>query len=143
MDPLISRFIGVIELLLRVRARSRGELKRRLPAGASVGDLYVLDVILAADLIAMGDLARRLGITPATATAAANRLVRNGWVVRVPDQDDRRVIRLAVTPHGRRMHEGYEVHREQLATSVLSRLSRDEATTLVNLLERIAVDRHA
>jgi DNA-binding MarR family transcriptional regulator len=52
-----------------------------------------------------GELARRLGVTPATCTASIDQLVERGYVVRRPSESDRRQIVLAVTPKGHRTLE--------------------------------------
>lgn len=141
MEPLADRFVTALHTLGREWIRARRELANGLPAGASYGDLQVLRAIVGADLITMGELAARMKVTPATATAAVNRVVLNGWAVRVPDERDRRMIRLRVTNHGRRIHEYYQEFRSQFATRLLSRLSPDEAERLVELLERLTASR--
>lgn len=51
----------------------------------------------------MGDIARKLGVTPAVVTGMVDRLEKAGLVERVmPDGGDRRRICLAVTDAGRR-----------------------------------------
>lgn len=49
-----------------------------------------------------GDLARRLGVTPATCTWVTDQLVGLGFVDRRPSREDRRQILLSVTPKGKR-----------------------------------------
>ncbi len=51
------------------------------------------------------DLARRLGVTPATCTTLVDQLVELGYVARRTDEQDRRQIDLVVTPKGHRMLE--------------------------------------
>jgi len=52
-----------------------------------------------------GELARRLGVTPATCTSTVDQLVERGYVVRRPSERDRRQVVLAVTPKGHRTLE--------------------------------------
>lgn len=52
-----------------------------------------------------GELARRLGITPAACTALVDQLVDAGYVLRRPSQRDRRQVVLEVTPKGQRKIE--------------------------------------
>lgn len=49
------------------------------------------------------DLARRLGVRPATVTLHLNRLMRLGLVERLPDASDRRVRHVVLTDQGRRV----------------------------------------
>jgi DNA-binding MarR family transcriptional regulator len=72
------------------------------PAG-----LGVLRVLLAGDGLKSSDVAARGLSSPGTLTSVVNTLVREGYVERRRDADDRRVVRLFVTERGRRACEDY------------------------------------
>jgi len=72
------------------------------PAG-----LGVLRVLLAGDGLKSSDVAARGWSSPGTLTAVVNTLVREGYVERRRDADDRRVVRLYVTAKGRRTCADY------------------------------------
>ena len=72
------------------------------PAG-----LGVLRVLLAGDGLKSSDVAARGWSSPGTLTSVVNTLVREGYVERRPDPEDRRVVRLYVTDEGRRICEDY------------------------------------
>ncbi|MNT86221.1 putative HTH-type transcriptional regulator YusO [compost metagenome] len=48
----------------------------------------------------MSDLTGRLGVTRGALTGLVDRLEESGLVARCPDQQDRRVVHLALTPQG-------------------------------------------
>ena len=72
------------------------------PAG-----LGVLRVLLAGDGLKSGDVAARGWSSPGTLTSVVNTLVREGYVERRRDPEDRRVVRLYVTEKGRQICEDY------------------------------------
>ena len=72
------------------------------PAG-----LGVLRVLLAGDGLKSSDVAARGWSSPGTLTSVVNTLVREGYVERRSDADDRRVVRLFVTDKGRQICEDY------------------------------------
>ena len=72
------------------------------PAG-----LGVLRVLLAGDGLKSGDVAARGWSSPGTVTSVVNTLVREGYVERRQDPEDRRVVRLYVTDEGRRICADY------------------------------------
>jgi DNA-binding MarR family transcriptional regulator len=72
------------------------------PAG-----LGVLRVLLAGDGLKSSDVAARGWSSPGTLTSVVNTLVREGYVERRPDPEDRRVVRLYVTDKGRQICEDY------------------------------------
>jgi DNA-binding MarR family transcriptional regulator len=55
-------------------------------------DLDCLDVIDAHGPLGPTELARRLGVHPATVTGILDRLERGGWIVRERDPSDRRAV---------------------------------------------------
>jgi DNA-binding MarR family transcriptional regulator len=76
-----------------------GELQQLNDAvGAKVelrsGDIEVLDVIARYGPMSPGEVAVSMGIHPATLTGVVDRLETGGWLVRTPNPDDRRRIRL-------------------------------------------------
>jgi DNA-binding MarR family transcriptional regulator len=72
------------------------------PAG-----LGVLRVLLAGDGLKSSDVAARGWSSPGTLTSIVNTLVREGYVERRSDADDRRIVRLFVTEEGRRVCADY------------------------------------
>lgn len=77
-----------------------------------------------------GELARRLGITPATCTWSIDQLVEGGFVVRRPSETDRRQIVLAVTPKGRRTLEAiWRRFDESLQEALAATSPKDIAVT--------------
>jgi DNA-binding MarR family transcriptional regulator len=92
-----SRVMGAFYASTLVRAGLRIS-----PAG-----LGVLRVLLAGDGLKSSDVAARGWSSPGTLTSVVNTLVREGYVERRQDQEDRRVVRLYVTDEGRRICVDY------------------------------------
>lgn len=70
----------------------------------------------------MGKVSERLQVHAASATNAANRLERDGLVVRLPHPDDRRSVLVAITDAGRAV---VDAATELLNERVFTRLSID------------------
>ncbi|WP_051471251.1 MarR family winged helix-turn-helix transcriptional regulator [Patulibacter minatonensis] len=51
--------------------------------------------------VSIGELGRSAGLNPASTSATVDRLEADGLATRVRDTDDRRVVRVALTPEGR------------------------------------------
>lgn len=68
-------------------------------SGLNPRDLGILDVLHAEGPVTPKWLTERTGIHPATLTAALARLQRNGHVVREPDPEDGRSVRIAIADH--------------------------------------------
>jgi DNA-binding MarR family transcriptional regulator len=100
-----------LHALLLVASRVMGAFYADTVAKAglriSPAGLGVLRVLLAGDGLKSSDVAARGWSTPGTLTSVVDTLVREGYVERRRDPDDRRVVRLFVTEKGRRTCEDY------------------------------------
>jgi DNA-binding MarR family transcriptional regulator len=67
----------------------------------SVAGLGVLRVLMGADGLKASEVADRAWSSPGTLTAVVNTLVRDGFVQRRADAEDRRVVRLYISDQGR------------------------------------------
>jgi DNA-binding MarR family transcriptional regulator len=100
-----------LQALLLAASRVMGAFYADTVAQAGVrispAGLGVLRVLLAGDGLKSGDVAARGWSTPGTLTSVVDTLVREGYVERRRDAEDRRVVRLFVTGKGRRVCEDY------------------------------------
>lgn len=88
------------------------------------------------------DLAEHMGVTLSTMSLAVSRLVRDGYVAREQDRDDRRQIKLRLTPDGVRMKEAQTVLDESTVVRMLGRMSEDERTRALEGLRLLAAAAH-
>lgn len=80
--------------------------------GLTPTSMGVLEILRRHDKLSHRDLAARLGLTPGTLTAVVDALEAAGHVRRERDRDDRRIVRLAITPAG---HERVRTASAQVA----------------------------
>ena len=86
----------------------------------------------------MSELAASAGVAPPTATRMLDALVREGVVARTPCEDDRRVVRVALTEGGR---DAVATAGRQVAerrARVRDQLSPEEQAQAAALLRRLA-----
>jgi DNA-binding MarR family transcriptional regulator len=69
--------------------------------GISAGDLRCLNAIENAGGLTAGELSREVGVTSGAVTGAIDRLERAGFARRVAEPEDRRRVRIEVTPEFR------------------------------------------
>jgi DNA-binding MarR family transcriptional regulator len=86
----------------------------------------------------MAELAQSQHIGLSSATALADRLLRQGLAQRTSDPNDRRVVRVVPTDAARQLVERFCVARLHTATRTLGALDDDEVATLLALLTKIA-----
>ncbi|BBZ63527.1 MarR family winged helix-turn-helix transcriptional regulator [Mycolicibacterium monacense] len=83
------------------------------------------------------DAARAVGITQATASTLVDALVREGLVVRAPDENDRRAVRLTTTAEGREQARAWRELYTEAAHEMFAGFSDDEKKLLTELLNKL------
>jgi DNA-binding MarR family transcriptional regulator len=86
-----------------------------------------------------GDLARRLGVSPATVSELVDTLVRRGLIERSVDADDRRQQPLRLTPAGERATEAAQGRAIAALVAIIGDQSNAEARALTHALDRLRV----
>jgi len=101
----------------------------------SLSQLRVVKAVFEAKMLAMASIAAELGITPASATNAVDRLVKDGWLIRVTDDNDRRkvVIRIAEDKVG--LLETLIKEEHERLSVFLSVLTTEQQEGLISILE--------
>ena len=126
-------------VLERIEAASIAIAVRSIPlmleplraARLSIQQLKVLSTAVTVEGGAtVARLAEMFGVTMASMSNLADRLVSAGMAVRVADPDDLRVRRLQPTDMGRAVVRQVMGSRPELGSDVLSRLTDDELTAL-------------
>ncbi|MCL4545541.1 MAG: MarR family transcriptional regulator [Chloroflexi bacterium] len=86
----------------------------------------------------VGALAERLGVKLPTVSVTTDRLVRLGYVRRLTDEDDRRVVISQITTEGSRVVERLREERRARIDQIVSRLTPQELLALSESLEPVA-----
>jgi DNA-binding MarR family transcriptional regulator len=87
--------------------------------------------------ITMGDMSRILGIPFSTATRTVDWLVDNGYVRRLADPEDRRVVRVAQTDAGEELYQAMNSLLLERAEMFLHNFSLEERKELGRLLGKL------
>jgi MarR family 2-MHQ and catechol resistance regulon transcriptional repressor len=85
----------------------------------------------------MTELGKNLLVTKANMTGMIDRLERDGFVNRHPDQHDRRVTNVTLTDKGIEFMKDIEEPRNQFTEEMLSDFTQEERELLYEYLERV------
>lgn len=133
----LQAFITSFEAFVRAakRARSRVAAEDEL-SPAQYG--LLLPLLEAQRAPGLRELAGAAGVAPPTATRMLDGLERRGVVTRVRCTEDRRAVRLSLTPDGERLVR--ERHASIMATrqQIFERLDDDERRAAAQVLSRLA-----
>lgn len=130
--------VAEIEVVLRrmssiLRKRGRDILRN---SNVTPPQLNALQ-FLRHDSLTMGELGAKMYLACSTATDLIDRMERNGLILRERDQDDRRVVRLKVTPFGHDVIEKMIDARKLYLAGVLEKVPPEDRQSLIRNLEQI------
>ena len=114
------------------------ELDRRLSQhGASLWNWVLLKEAAHAEGASQRELAQHMGIEPPTLVRQLDKLAEDGLVERRPDPDDRRVVRVVVTPAGLERLQELHVVVHELDAELRGILTKRDVEVLSRALPRI------
>ncbi|QPH52275.1 MarR family winged helix-turn-helix transcriptional regulator [Pontivivens ytuae] len=129
---------GVSALLKRVAHLNRVEGERILgECGFRGGQEYVMGALWEKDGQRPGDIAGRLGLSPAAVTKHVHNLANAGYLRTEADKEDRRASRIFLTQKGVSVRDRVGRQIRTLEADLLSPLSAEEVVTLKGLLSAI------
>jgi len=134
-----DEFSTAWETFFRATRRARGRAIGPLEGSSlTLAQYQLLEALQTAERLPVSELAATAGVAPPTATRMLDALVREGVVARTPCEDDRRVVRVALTAGGR---DAVATAGRQVAerrARVRDQLSPEEQAQAAALLRRLA-----
>ena len=106
-------------------------------AGASLATWVVLYGVERGGWDNQRDLANDLRIQGATLTRHLDRMERDGLIVRTRDPDDRRQMRVGLTPEGREVFRRLKSIAQRTGKRAMTGVSADDQAQLRRVLDRI------
>ncbi len=115
--------------VLRASAE-RGRLRRLLRQSISLTHVHVLTVLRTAGSMPVGELAKALDVSVASATGIISRMEQRELVTRSRSADDRRVVSVSIAPGGQAALEQLEGRSREHFLALLGRLTVAELHTV-------------
>ncbi len=95
---------------------------RKSGINASISEVHLIDAVGRMELATVGGVAASLGITMASVTVAANKLVERGMIAKEKNPEDRRSVRLKLTKEGVRAFRIHKYFHRKMVRAVLNGL---------------------
>jgi MarR family transcriptional regulator, organic hydroperoxide resistance regulator len=119
------------------RAFTRALQARIAPHGVSIGMWYFLRVLWQEDGISQRELSQRVGMMEPTTASALNNMERKGFVRRLRNRTDRRVVNVFLTERGRALRRELLPLAADVNDIAVRGLSVDELGRLRALLGKL------
>ena len=103
----------------------------------SIKEMHTIEAIGMYQEHTTSQVARKLGITVGTLTVSVNNLVRKGYVNRVRNNEDRRVVKLALTKKGRLLYRLHDKFHRDMVRETIEEMSEEEAKILMRGLKNL------
>ncbi|MDP3042355.1 MAG: MarR family transcriptional regulator [Candidatus Omnitrophota bacterium] len=99
--------------------------------------LLILELLSRQGASKMTDLAKYMQVTTAASTGIVERLVRQGYVQRAYDQNDRRIVRIKLNAKGTELLKKISQQRTQSVTKIFSQISEDDRAEYLRILMQV------
>lgn len=130
-----QRVVTLLPQMIRGFARRESNYLSR--GKITLPQLWVLEHLSRASDRPMNELARFLGISRPAATGLADRLIAQGLVRRREDPRDRRVVRVNLTPKGRKIQANLWEQKRRMLVEVFGKISPPDRAQYLATLERV------
>ncbi|MHB8129550.1 MAG: MarR family winged helix-turn-helix transcriptional regulator [Mobilitalea sp.] len=101
------------------------------------GQPKLLVLIKSHEGITQKELSEKNFVKPSTITGMLNKLEANKLVTRVPDEDDKRMMRIYLTPEGQHLAEQGEKFMMSMTEQLFEGFSDEELRIFVTLAEKL------
>jgi DNA-binding MarR family transcriptional regulator len=126
----------ILFLLSKAYQKAFGNFKKRLQEyGLTPVQSLVLMTISEEEGLSAGDIGKRLVLDYATLSGVLDRLVEGGWIVKGTSEDDKRLLKIYLTPKAREMTGVILKERDGLNEDILSPLKLEERMLLKRMLK--------
>lgn len=136
-DP--SKLINSIltELFRDILEIEEQALLERGVTDLSMNEMHTIEAIGYDSIKSMSETAEILKITLGTLTTSVTRLVKKGYVERLRDDSDRRIVLIRLTEKGRIVHKIHEDFHMEMVEKMLSDLNIDQDIALLGSLQKL------
>ena len=128
------------KLKLASQLMYRDFLERLEPYGLTPFHYLVLCCLWEEDGLSTSRIAEKLGQLGATLTGVVDRMEDRKLVYRERDPEDRRTVRIWLTPNGEKLKEVLPQIGEQTVDKALNKISKAEQELVSKVLDRIAAN---
>jgi DNA-binding MarR family transcriptional regulator len=125
----------IIFLLAKAYQKAHGEFKKRLQSyGLTPIQHLILETLWAEDGLSAGDIGKLLVFDGATISGVLDRLSAAGWVSKKSDSEDKRVLRIFLTPKSKDLKPELSKERHNINDELMQPFTLEERVLLKRLL---------
>ncbi len=104
--------------------------------GLFSGQQHIIFQLMENEGMTVSEIAKKIGITAATASVSVKRMEKAGFVEKKTDKSDARITKLYLTQKGCNVHENIKNKMDAQDRSLVENMSEQEILMLSDLLDR-------
>ena len=137
----LSEFTGKVSEIMPAinrefyRQESSGFYKMKI----TMAQFIVLEAIVRKGELRMTDIARLMNVTTAAMTGIVEKLVRDGYVLRASNTEDRRIIKVRPTLKGNKIVKSITDQRKKMWAKIFVIISQSEREEYMKILTTIMI----
>lgn len=129
-DMVGPRIMHLSKIIRRIFNESLAE------QGLFSGQQDILFNVINKEGITLGELAKKLGVSAATASVSVKRMEKAGFIIKKEDKDNARIIRLYPTEKAKSAPEKTREKMDSLESVIKKGMTEEEQAQLAHLLEK-------
>lgn len=130
LNELLVDLFNYILLIEEKNLRDQG-------VNLSMTEVHILEAIQKSESNMMSAIAKRLMVTQGTLTVSTSKLVKKGYVERVKDEKDKRIVRLTLTEKAESIIHIHDQFHEEMIEKLLNELELDKEEELIRSLKNL------
>lgn len=116
----------------------REDKEQRAPLQTTIAEAKIMHYVLFnPNGCSVKEIAERLGTTRGAVSQIIEKMVRKGPLIRVPDEKDRRSVRITLSPSGVERHEQISASFERLMDRLLDGVPPEKIETFIEVLDHL------
>ncbi len=128
----------IIFLLAKAYQKAHGNFKKRLHTfGLTPIQHLILEALWKEDGLSASYIGKKLVLDRATLSGVLDRLASSGWVLKKSDAEDKRILRIFLSPKSRDQRSKLSQARDQTNEDLLKPFTLEEKVLLKRLLRDI------
>lgn len=141
MSRPIARNVAIAEIMQSLRRIFKAiqdyfqEISKKY--GITGPQLWALKTVAANGSLSLGELSKKMYLHPSTISGVVDRLEKKGFVVRDRGQEDRRVVKVQLTPQGKRIIAKAPNPIQGKMIYGLNRLKKRELTSIYDAVKEL------
>ncbi|OKH53857.1 hypothetical protein NIES2101_08805 [Calothrix sp. HK-06] len=130
----LTRYITILADLFEVAQQGSGEA-----VSLNKQECRVISVVGQFQLLMMREIAERAKLSVTNTTGIVDKLVRRKYLCRDRSDEDRRIVKICLTPEGKEIYEMEIENYRKVSQAILSALDSKEQQEMLRMMRKAAV----